>query len=722
MATEDLSPSTQPDGRLDSWKEIAGYLNRDESTVQRWEKRESMPVHRHVHAKRGSVYAYRAELDAWWEGRRQQLGPRQATGAETPPEPQPAPRHSERESRKRRRRWWLASAATLGLALVSLLSLSWRPRLWAPLPVATRALVRLTSTSGLNIDPALSPDGSLLAYASDRGGSGEIDIWVQPIGEERPRRVTRESGDELEPSFSPTGGLIAFAKGEAGAIHIVEAAGGEPRVLVAAPRARTPRFSPNGQWVTYWTGLPVWVIPRAEYAGGEGTRPGQGRRGGGAGATGALFVIPASGGSPRQLVPDFAHARYGTWAADGEKILFLGAPDRNPTQSSLDWYVVGVNAGGPTRTGALEVLRRAGVRGLPIPAAWGAGGVVVFATYDEGASNVWQLAVSPATGRVVGEPVRLTFGTAVERSPAVSPSGRVVFTSIAENVDVWRLPLDAKTGLATGTIERVTDNAARDQLTNVSDDGRTMALLSSRSGQTDVWIRDAHTGGDRQITYSNARAVRVSRDGSTLAIGSGTAEKPRTDLVPTTGNSPSFPLCDDCLPGDWSPDGTRLVVLRGNPLRLVVRDQGSNRERELAAHPAWSLLQPRFSPDGRWIVFHTANNPSLRQIYAVPAFSEAPVPVDAWIPIVPDFGVQPSWASDGSAIYHFSLRDGAFCAWLQPLDPRTKRPVGGPRAVQHFHQPLLRAAAAAGATNDVAAGYLYVTLTASAANLWMLDR
>jgi TolB-like protein/Tfp pilus assembly protein PilF len=55
--------------RLDSWKEIAGYLNRDVTTVQRWEKREGMPVHRHVHDKRGSVYALSSELDAWQQSR-----------------------------------------------------------------------------------------------------------------------------------------------------------------------------------------------------------------------------------------------------------------------------------------------------------------------------------------------------------------------------------------------------------------------------------------------------------------------------------------------------------------------------------------------------------------------------------------------------------------------------------------------------------------------------
>src|SRR5882757_3612556 len=60
-------------GRLDSWKKIATHFNRDVTTVQRWERRESMPVHRHVHDKQGSVYAFRSELDAWWESRRGKL-------------------------------------------------------------------------------------------------------------------------------------------------------------------------------------------------------------------------------------------------------------------------------------------------------------------------------------------------------------------------------------------------------------------------------------------------------------------------------------------------------------------------------------------------------------------------------------------------------------------------------------------------------------------------
>ena len=70
-SSEPPPPEPQPRGdRLDSWKEVAAYLKRGVSTVQRWEHGEGLPVHRHQHGKGGSVYAYRAELDHWLTGRR----------------------------------------------------------------------------------------------------------------------------------------------------------------------------------------------------------------------------------------------------------------------------------------------------------------------------------------------------------------------------------------------------------------------------------------------------------------------------------------------------------------------------------------------------------------------------------------------------------------------------------------------------------------------------
>src|SRR5277367_5728261 len=63
------SSEALPSERLDSWKEIATHFDRDVTTVQRWEKREGMPVHRHLHDRAGSIYAFTAELDEWARGR-----------------------------------------------------------------------------------------------------------------------------------------------------------------------------------------------------------------------------------------------------------------------------------------------------------------------------------------------------------------------------------------------------------------------------------------------------------------------------------------------------------------------------------------------------------------------------------------------------------------------------------------------------------------------------
>ena len=117
---------------LDSWKEIATYLNRDITTVQRWEKRERMPVHRHVHSKRGSVYAVKGELDAWIKSRSSR--PEEAEkkpeaeknpypeGGPDPTEPPPPPPNLASPSTHRLRHWALLS----GMLVVCLLAaVSW---------------------------------------------------------------------------------------------------------------------------------------------------------------------------------------------------------------------------------------------------------------------------------------------------------------------------------------------------------------------------------------------------------------------------------------------------------------------------------------------------------------------------------------------------------------------------------------------------------------------
>ena len=82
-----VPPAPPASDRLDSWKEIAAYLKREIRTVQRWEQREGLPVHRHVHSTQGTVFAYKAELDVWWNNGRQRLDTAPDTANDTAPLP-----------------------------------------------------------------------------------------------------------------------------------------------------------------------------------------------------------------------------------------------------------------------------------------------------------------------------------------------------------------------------------------------------------------------------------------------------------------------------------------------------------------------------------------------------------------------------------------------------------------------------------------------------------
>ena len=93
------SSSSSIEGRLDSWKEIAAYLGRGVRTVQRWEREEGLPVHRLAHDKRGTIYARREELAAWWESRRLALTAPSRDDARADTHAAPAPPRLERVTR-----------------------------------------------------------------------------------------------------------------------------------------------------------------------------------------------------------------------------------------------------------------------------------------------------------------------------------------------------------------------------------------------------------------------------------------------------------------------------------------------------------------------------------------------------------------------------------------------------------------------------------------------
>jgi TolB-like protein/tetratricopeptide (TPR) repeat protein len=133
--------NTSPGERLDSWKEIAAYLNRGVRTVKRWETEEGLPVHRHIHRRLGSVYAIKSEVDAWLLTRGAQVAAGVESDEESPPPPLPVPRRGA----------WLAVGAAAILILAGYLAVSlWRR---APSEGSKRVMLAVLPFDNLSGDP-----------------------------------------------------------------------------------------------------------------------------------------------------------------------------------------------------------------------------------------------------------------------------------------------------------------------------------------------------------------------------------------------------------------------------------------------------------------------------------------------------------------------------------------------------------------------------------------
>src|SRR5436190_10531158 len=253
--------------RLDSWKEIAAYLRRDVTTVQRWERREGMPIRRHQHDKLGSVYAFRSELDTW--ARSRNLGvARQtadaATDGVTPPDDTAIPGRPLRPFR-------VIAGAVVGLAAIFAAATWVRERtefFWRD-PLAGAQFQRVTDFDGAELAAAISRDGRFIAFESDRDGS--FDVWVKQIG--------------TAASHNLTHGLVHDIVNE---------------------QLRALTFSPDGSLVTFWT-----------------------RRGVGSAGNGiAISAVPVLGGAPQPYLDGVAEF---DWSADGRRLVYHTPGPGDPT-------------------------------------------------------------------------------------------------------------------------------------------------------------------------------------------------------------------------------------------------------------------------------------------------------------------------------------------------------------------------------------------------------
>jgi eukaryotic-like serine/threonine-protein kinase len=563
----------------------------------------------------------------------------------------------------RRRIELLAALAIIVIGALLAGAWWWTTRTQPPVDPAP-FLTRLTSDVGWTDYPAVSLDGKMLAYASDRSGEGNLDIWVQHLPDGPPLRLTRHAADDVEPAFSADGSRIAFRSSRlGGGIYVISTFGSEERLLAA--RGFSPRFSPDGNWIAYGV---------AEQGGGR------------------IHVAPAAGGPSTPVAANFYRTQAHVWSPDGRYLLFWGQHQRDaPPEDSIDWYVARVPGGSPVRVHARSVLLREKFRafqGLPFPDAWAsAGNRILFHANVGDSSNIWQVAVSPDTWQLSRAPQRATFGTTDEAAASVTSDGRLVFVSRTIGADLWSLPIDANRAKVEGPRKRVTEDAADDYDPTLSDDGTTLVFRSRRAGRFAVVLRRPGTSTETVLTrLPEDHYPAVSRDGTRVAYSFQQNGKMPIFVVAASGGTPDQ-VCDHCgQVEDWSPGGDRILYVTPQGASGVgLLTIGSSHNDAWLSHPGYGIYHPRLSSDGGWIAFNgRTDRRSPARVFVAKVDGAVVSSEKDWIVVSQD-GDAPAWSPQANFLYFWSDRDGSPCLWAQRLDPPTKRPTGTPLSIQHFH-------------------------------------
>jgi Tol biopolymer transport system component len=522
-------------------------------------------------------------------------------------------------------------------------------------------LSRLTSNPGLTTDAAISADASLVAYASDRSGKGDLDIWLQQVAGGDPIQLTRDPADDHQPSFSPDGTAIVFrSEREPFGIYTVSTLGGDARLL--ARDGRDPHVSPDGKTIAFWVGSP----------GDDFLQP-----------AGKLYLKPSGESPARQLCADFVSASFPVWSPDGTRLLFEGSRD-SPTMPnrSFDWWIVSINSGNASKTGIFDTLLRNNLRLYPghRGAVW-VRDKLIFAATNGDSTNLWQLPVSG------GSPQRLTLGSSLEVGPSVATNGAIAFSSLAETVDIWSLRINANRGEMPSWMERVTEAAAKSVFPSVSADGKMVAYLSNKSRGNRLWVKNLETGLETTVGQAQARYPQMNAESTKVAF----TEGQELFVAPASGGGAER-MCTDCgRPWDWSRDGTRMLYVgQGSPTSVGELTIGSGSKRILLKHDKYDLAGARFSPDNRWITFHAIVSPTQRQVFIAAYHPDVNPDANSdanWIAVTDGNGLDrnSTWSPDGNLLYYLSERDGFRCIWAQRLDPRSKRPLGPAFPAAHFH-------------------------------------
>jgi Tol biopolymer transport system component/DNA-binding winged helix-turn-helix (wHTH) protein len=498
---------------------------------------------------------------------------------------------------------------------------------------------RLTTRSGYNGMPAISPDGRSVAYSSDRTGTGEIYVTgFAPGGSDV--AITSNGGQNGETAWSPDGQRLAFHSWKFGGIWIVPSGGGVPQQIVEF--GSNPAWSPDGQRLAFTSDA------------------------GGMASQSTIWTVRADGTDRREITrmgqPAGGH-RTPAWSHNGRFVAFTV----HNGSYQVDLWAVAVADGK-----AHEIMVAQFVSHLQF--SWDDHWLYWAGASSQGSAALFRVAVDPLTALPSGEAESvLPVDAGSLNGLSIARDGQAVFGVSNTDDNLWAI--DVRPDGSAGEPVRLTDDAVRDGFASYSSDGRIAYVQMVPGRPPTTWmINEDGTNREPLLSGSEATYPEWAPDHRRMLVTQG-SQLAWVDLGSRRVTPVPLPLAE-ARNVRLSPDGRAIAFHKIQPDGVMnvwtrLLDGGGERQvthdREAASYPSWS-------PDGRWLAVE------IKRLD------------HTFIGVVPSDGSQPiqqltsdagqawphSWAPDNDRIAFAGERDGL---WNVFAVSRTTKAV---RQLTHF--------------------------------------